>query len=653
MSKIIVMKTLIICLFVACGFSAMAQPSDFKALGDKSFNNKDYYEAAFYYEKAAGSMGITASTDVPFQQRSSGTRVLNSDDRAYIIYQLAQSYRLYENYIKALPWYQSILKDNQESKFPDTRLYYGICMRATANFPEAVNQLNQYLTTHQQADDKSALAKKEISDCMFAMDQYKNPVLAQVTRLKGSINGDGSNYSLIEKNGNVWFTSSRKENSNKQRINKIYFASNGNEPVELVIADEKSAPDAEYGTPALSARADRLYVTRWHKQGSTLVREIILFSKSGQSWDRPLVLNSNVNVAGYRSMQPHITADGRQLYYVSDRPGGSGGYDIWVSNLNTEGQAIDALNLGPKVNTNRDEQGPYYDAKQKRLVFSSKGHVGLGGFDLFETYQTNSSWSKPLNLGVPVNSPKDDLYYWISDQKDKFYVSSDRDSECCLEQFEGLDQHYVIQGRVLDCDSQRLLPGIIVSLQDSVSKVIEQEFTTSNSGTYHFDIRTNKHYRLLFQKPGYFSRTMAVRRQANQSTDTLASPELCLQSFTVGKPVVIKNILYDYGAATLRPESKVVLNKLAETMQDNPLIKIELGSHTDNIGSNAYNNKLSLQRAQECAAYMQSRGISKDRIFVRGYGESRPVAPNTIHGKDNPIGRQLNRRTEFTVLKMD
>ncbi|MEO6633662.1 MAG: OmpA family protein, partial [Mucilaginibacter sp.] len=172
---------------------------------------------------------------------------------------------------------------------------------------------------------------------------------------------------------------------------------------------------------------------------------------------------------------------------------------------------------------------------------------------------------------------------------------------------------------------------------------------TSATGNYLFEIDNKKGYRLRIEKDGYFSKIIPVTLKGS---DTLFNPLTCLQQYQVNKPIRIKNILYDFDKATLRPESKSDLDSLVKILADNPGFEIELASHTDSIGSDVYNLNLSQLRAQECVNYIISKGVNKDRLYAKGYGKNRPIAPNTFpDGTDNPAGRQLNRRTEFTVVK--
>jgi len=258
-------------------------------------------------------------------------------------------------------------------------------------------------------------------------------------------------------------------------------------------------------------------------------------------------------------------------------------------------------------------------------------------------------------MGYPMNSSKDDLYYSADNSiQGKFYISSDRESECCLNLFEGFNNPITIKGNVADCAIQHPLPGVKVSLIDSLSGRMLKNVVSCNDGLYAFTVNVKRPYRIIFEKPNYFTKSIAIANYDKLNKDTLLTDDNCLQPFEVNKPIVIKNILYDYNKADLRPESKTVLEELVKVLNDNPKINIELSSHTDSIGSDAYNINLSQARAQSCVDYIIAKGIDKTRITARGYGKSRPVAPNSMpDGTDNPDSRQLNRRTEFTVLKTE
>jgi OOP family OmpA-OmpF porin len=649
--------TITILLFIVSTVNAQYKDNP-RAFGDKAYNNKDYYEAAFYYKKAAEGLSLIPTQAIPYHATAkNASKKGKPEDRAYISYQLAESYRLYENYVEAEPWYYKVLNENYEAQYPLCRLWYGVCLRANQHFDEAITQLQQFDAAYKGDAKYKAIAQKEIANCRFAKEQYQYPVLIDIAKMKGSWFSDGSDYSMVKRDGNSYFTSSRFVKDEKVHLNRVYSIKGDSsaKPEVLQFTTDANDKEVEYGTPSFSPDGQRMYFTRWFKVGSKTTHAIYYSQLSNNEWQAPVKLNSNINAEGFNTIQPFITMDGKRMYFVSNKPGGQGGDDIWVADLDDSGNAISSINMGSTINTAMDEQAPYYDAMGKKLIYSSKGFIGLGGFDFFESTYDGINWSAPVNMGYPMNSAKDDLYY-MPDPKDanKFYISSDRESDCCLNLFEAYDKRHTLSGLVVDCDTHTALPGVKVSFVDSLSKQVIKHMVLGQSARYNFEVTTRRPYNLVLEKSGYFTKVVPVPASGRMSNDTLFNPDICLQAFKVDKPIVIQNVLYDYDKATLRPESKLVLNGVVKILQDNPKIKIELAAHTDSIGSEKYNNKLSQARAQSCVDYIVASGISETRIYAKGYGKRKPIAPNSLpNGKDNPAGRQLNRRTEFTVLKIE
>ncbi|MBK0380468.1 OmpA family protein [Mucilaginibacter segetis] len=650
-------KLLFTLIIVTAAFSAAkAQYKDNSTeLGDKAFENKDYYEAAYYYKKSAEGLSLIKREAIPYHSGTKNVKKGNPKDRAYISYRLAESYRGYENYLEAEGWYYQVLDEGYESGYPLTRYWYGVCLRANQHFDEAIKELKIFQQNYKGEEKYKTMAAKEIKNCLFAQNEYEHPFLLEVKKRKGVWNSDGSDYAITHTNQKTYFTSSRFVKNDKTHLNRVYMAAGDDSPQVIKFKDDDGIKDIEYGTPTFSADGQRMYFTRWYKVGSKITHEIYSSNFAGNEWGKPQKLNTHVNADGYNSIQPYITADGKKLFFTSNKPGGLGGQDIWVSDLDADGTPLNSKNLGDKINTAMDEQAAYYDVATRRLIYSSKGFTGLGGFDFFEANNKNNVWSVPQNMGYPINSAKDDLYYMpdTHDQK-KFYISSDRESECCLNLFEVYDKSFIVKGIVTDCDTQTALPGVKISLVDSLSKQTIAHLISAKDGVYQFNIVTHRPYNLVLEKSGYFTKVLPMPESGKVLNDTLYSPDICLQAFKVDKPIIIKNVLYDFDKATLRPESKLVLDKVVTILKDNPKMKIELAAHTDSVGTEAYNKKLSQQRAQACVDYLVQKGISESRVYAKGYGELKPIAPNSLpNGKDNPAGRQMNRRTEFTVLKIE
>lgn len=650
------MKTISFIFLIVLAFTRVSG-QDFtnpKQLGDKAFRNKDYYEAAYYYKKAAEGMNIGKQVEAPFQDGHKKKKIA-SPDNSYVSYMLAESYRLYENYLQAEGWYNIVLNGDYAAKYPLARLWYGVCLRANQHFDESIDQLQQFIAGYKGDSRYVSIANKEIANCRFAKQQYKFPVQVDAAKMQSPWNSDGSNYAIVKRDQNYWYTSSRSVKDDKKHLNGIYQAkmADAYKPVMIDFKNDEKKSELEYGTPSFNPAGDKMYFTRWYKDGSKTKYGIYTSQLQNGEWAKPEKLNTNVNADGFKTIQPFITADGKRMFFASNKPGGQGGTDIWVSDLDKQGNPVNSKNLGRTINSPLDEEAPYYDQAEKKLIYSSKGFLGLGGFDLYESAENAGQWSAAVNMGYPINSAKDDLYYYPDNaNKNKFYVSSDRASECCLDLFEVYDKRYELSGLIVDCDNHKALSGTMVSLVDSLSKQTVKKLTVNQNGRYLFSINTQRPYSLVVEKRGYFTKIISVPGPGKTHRDTLNSPDICLQAFKVNKPIALKNVLYDFNSAELKPQSKTVLDGLVMLMRNNPKIKVELSSYTDGIGSAAYNKTLSQKRAQECVNYIISKGISGRRIFAKGYGEERPIAPNTLpNGQDNPAGRQLNRRTEFTVLK--
>jgi outer membrane protein OmpA-like peptidoglycan-associated protein/tetratricopeptide (TPR) repeat protein len=643
---------------------------DYKKQGDQYFAQNNYYAAGVFYQKALNLLPDTTGKTYFYPYAQNGTfgkkKEKNAEQYQYLVYQLGEAFRNYKDYQSAEQWYSKVLQFKNNT-FPLARLWYAVCLRADQKYREAIDELRQFQTSYTQQDEYSRRATLELKSCEYALDQMTYPRLADIRKLPAPINDSGSNYAPVLIGDSFYFTSSRPLNGiNAQKenpyVNKIYRAEFSGE--HSFNAPEVHSPTSDIHTELAAATfspaSTRMYLTEWQEQKGKkkgIAHYTLVVSKKSDSgaWSAPVNLSGAANAEGYDTKEPFITPDGQYLIFSSNRPGGEGGYDLWYCPLDIDGMPSgDAVNLGPAVNTPGDETNPYFDPKKNLLIFSSNGRVGLGGFDLYKSNGNLSTglWSPPEDMGYPINSAKDDNFYYPAAAKDHFYTSSDRQSVCCLELYNVGLKHIAIAGTIYDCDTQKPLPDATVTLTDSISNKVIKQVQTNGDGKYRFEVINRKPLKLNFAKDKYFAKNMVVTSGELQASDTLFSKELCLKAFEVGKPIVIPNILYDFDKATLRPESKSVLDSLANILEDNPKLIVQMSAHTDSVGTDEYNMNLSQRRAQSCVDYLISRGIPASRMQAKGYGETRPIAPNSMpDGSDNPAGRQLNRRTEFTVLK--
>jgi len=654
------MKNLTIILLVLIANAAFAQNRDLRKRADAAYAQRDYVTAAYYYDKALQSGTATSQGSVPyFSVRES--KEAEETAVADITYHLAESYRLFQDFIQAEKYYKRVATDFEKT-YPLARYWYGVCLMTDKNLDEAIKQLQLFIKTNKNKQYID-LANKQLASCQFAKEQMTKPTLSTVDRVRDNLNGDGGDYALCANNNKYWFTSSRTVPGSSHHLNQLYFCNkdSGSYKMKVEIGQDLKG-DLQYATPSLEASGKRMYFTIWHQEGTNNVANIYLSKYVNQRWSAPQALNKLVNVPGYRAMQPCVTPDGKHLYFASNQPGGLGGTDIWQSDLDIEGEPINAVNLGSQINTPEDEQGPFFNETNHKLIYSSKGFVGMGGFDLFESLFTDGQWAKAQNMGYPLNSTKDDLYYYPDNQDPNLaFISSDRESECCLSLYKvHIDKlkpllpppppTAMLAGLVIDCATTKPLPNVTINLTDSASRQVV-EYTTTATGKYEFPLTFKHSYTLKLIKDGYFVKIIPVKFVNTLKRDTLYNPVVCQQEFKIDKPIVIDNILYAFNKYDLKPESKVILDNLVNILRDNPKIKVELSSHTDSFGPDWSNDILCQRRAESCVKYIISKGISADRLSAKGYGKRQPIAPNTLpDGKDNPAGRKLNRRTEFKVI---
>lgn len=649
-------------LLLLSGSYAQAQyVMDYKRTADNYFETKDYYSAAQYYNRALGTTKGKPEDVKPYLVEKTSKKGKQFKDEEQVIYRLAESYRMYYDYGNAEKWYAQVVNADP-ARYPMARYWYGVSLRANSKYDEALSQFRQFKQEYKGLDEYVNKVDLEIASCEFAANEMRKASKFEVTKMTGNINQGGANYAAAQPNSNtLYFTTSRPdqgevEKKNTPFVNNIYEATAGE---GNNFANEKklqlpAAKGYDQGTPALSPDGNTLYLTRWTVKNGVKTTFIASSTKQGDAWSEPKPLDASVNAEGYNSKEPFVTPDGKYLVFASNRPGGMGKYDLWYSAV-TDGQIGAAQNMGTTINTKDEEQAPFYDTKSGMLVFSSDGRVGFGGLDFFQSKGNFGNWSIPENMGYPLNSQKDDVYFATANSADgmrKGYISSDRESVCCLEIYTIKRKSKMMGGLVLDCDTKQPLTGAKITLLDTVNHKIIDQVVIDESGMYTFEVEMQKRYKVLAEKENYFSKALIANTDPLVNTDTLMNPSFCLNRYEIGKAIILKDIFYDYNKADLRTQSLVVLDTLYNIMLDNPAITIELSAHTDSKGTDQYNLKLSEARAQSCVNYLISKGIARARLESKGYGESKPIAPNTLpNGKDNPDGRQLNRRTEFKVLR--
>jgi outer membrane protein OmpA-like peptidoglycan-associated protein len=416
---------------------------------------------------------------------------------------------------------------------------------------------------------------------------------------------------------------------------------------------------------------------------------------SEDTWSEPIGLSDNINSSGYNEKSVSQSADGNTLFFASNRPGGNGGFDIYYSTKNKKGEWGPSKNLGRVINTDGDEDGPFIQFDGKTLYFSSTGHDGMGGFDIFKSEYDSASneWSNPENMGYPLNTPDDDIYFVMTkDGKTGYYATvreegmgyndiyrvkiggseennsdkklaskeakvdeNEEKSEKEVEKVEikeSQEDEKIDTGapvkllvRVVDAKTNQVIEASVKLKGQSDNITVPADSKENGIFTYMIVRENATEFMLSAEKSGYIFANKRINIPASRGEEQIIRQTLSLSKPEVGTSKTLRNIFFEFGKATFTSESYEELNKMVSFMEANPNVNVEIAGHTDNIGSDAVNKKLSQMRANKVVDYLTGKGIDRRRLNAVGYGEERPIVSND----DEVMGREINRRVEFIV----
>ena len=655
---------IILFFFFALAAPAQTDQPGYYTKGEELFKQKRYYEAIQYFEKYLSTEIKTTPRSQPFavKKKAPGKSNLNIHNEA--VYRLAESYRLINNYTLSEKWYGEAMSFSKRA-YPACPYWYGVSLRANQKYEEAFKAITAFRESYTSMDELLVGADKELENLKFIREQSsKERDGFFVTREPMPANTSAYALSAAQP-GNTVYTAVYADKMNDLFVARLYEAAgegiNGKE--KMIEIDE--APGIHNGLATFSKEGKKMFFTRWMVNNGVTTSAIYSSDKTDTGWTKPVPLPEPVNMEGSNSTQPFITTDGKYLLFSSNRKGSIGKYDIWYAALDSNFNALLVTNAGNIVNTAGDEAAPSYHQTSRTLLFSSNGHVGMGGYDIFSVkgdFQL-SNWDKPVNAGKPVNSSKDDLYFISTDEDNLWntgWLSSDRATDCCLELFAvRQDNAQYVSGSVTDCSSNEPLAGVVLTIKDPKHEgrvLLRQQ--TNGDGSYSFELKNSSRFDITAQKEGYQPANESYKAYFEAGTDTISNNNICLS--LVAQPATEQAVpglsesvtlaKFSFNQSSLGHASFYELDSLAAFMHKFTSVVVEVGGYTDGKGSEAYNINLAQKRVDACIRYLVKKGISKKRLAGKAYGECCPLEPEKINGKDNPAARERNRRVEYRVV---
>ena len=573
---------------------------------------------------------------------------------AYI--KLGQLYEFTKRFDPALAAYRSAIQLQPDS--PTSGSAYqalSSTLLRLGRYSEALPYLEKYQTMFAPQSAQGKRIARQIETARFGQEAMLHPQAVDPKPLSSVLQTTPSQYFpvLTADEQTLVFTALKPE-GDEDLMTATFNGETWSPPVSL--ASNINTPENE-GTASLSADGRMLVFTACQGRKGFGSCDLYMSQKTGSDWSNPENLGPIINTHYYES-QPALSADGRQLYFVSDRPGGKGRRDIWRSDLGTDGNWAEPVNLGEPINTPANEASPFIHANGQSLFFASEGHVGLGGYDLFIADNRGAGWSAPTNLGYPINTSEDQASLFVTANGTRAYYSFE-------EQKEGVSQKSrlytfdlpeslrdrvrpvsFLKGIVADAKTKKPLAATVELVDLKTNQIVSRVQTDTQTGQYTTVLPSGGEYALYVNVPGYLFKSLSFDFTQKTKGEGM-SLSVPLEPVAGGTSAneTLNNLFFEYGRYDLADKSLTELNRLALFMQANPAVNVEILGHTDDKGDAAANLALSQKRAQAVVAYLTKAGIQPGRIRAVGYGKTRPLVPNTT--EEN---RRLNRRIEWRAL---
>lgn len=601
------------------------------------------------FDKAAGHL---ANRQYPEAIATLKSAITLDTDFVAAHQQLGDIYRSQKDFEQAIPHYRQVAR-LAPTLTPLTWFGLGESLLLTGQYADALQALQQYVKEMPPGHEALHLTRKYIADCEFSLAAIQRPLPFDPINPGVAINSEHDEYfpKLTADHQTIIFT--RKE-KNRENFYESFRDEEENWQAASLLIGEINSERYNEGAHCISPDGKYLFFTGCNRPEGRGSCDIYVSRREGDRWGAPHNLGTPINTRGWEA-QPALSADGRTLYFVSNRPGGQGGYDLWQSSLRPDGQWGTPQNLGPSVNTHYDESAPYIHADNQTLYFASNGWPGFGDKDIFKSQRDSvGNWQRPVNLGYPINDHLEQSAFSVSMNGEQAFMAS-RGTDA----IGGLDIYFFdlpeairpapvayLKGTIVDADEETPLQAAVTITDISTNKILYQENADYEDGTFLAPLPFGKTYALHAGHVGYLFFSQNYDLDDPSKINDAYETHIVLSRIQAGRTEILNNIFFEHNRYELLPQSKSDLDQLVGFMMENKSVKIEIGGHTDNTGDHAYNQTLSENRAKAVYDYLISTGIAKEKLRYRGYGLSKPIADN-----DTEAGRQLNRRTDFKITE--
>jgi hypothetical protein len=604
--------------------------------------------------------GVTAYDYLDFSKAEIYFREAISIDKAFFeaYMMMGELLARQRRYTEAVQNYRAAIKLDSMF-FKPVFFSIGMAEMKSGDYANALSHLNVYLAQTGMSEKNTIVARKNVRNCEFALNAIKNPVPFNPISMGNAINTTDDEYwpSITADGQTLMFTRqpvSHGGPASREFPQEDFFVSyfTDNAWQQAVNAGAPLNTRQNEGAQTLSSNGRYMYFTACDRPGGMGSCDIYFSSFNDGRWSEPYNLRSPVNTSHWES-QPSISADGKKLFFSSNRPGGTGGKDLWYSVMDDRNQWSSPVNMGDKINTDGDEMSPFIHFDGKTLYFASDGRTGLGGFDIYMTRMTSdSTWSEPQNLGYPINTYNDETGLVIESGGQKAYFSSIRDKVngkdiFYFDLYESMRPTPVsyLKGKVYDKETGRLLMAKYELINLSTNKVTIRS-STDRTGNFLVCLPSGYNYGINVSKTGYLFYSENFMFEGEHTAVEPFVKKISLSPIKVGETMLLTNVFYDNDSWELKKESMSELNTLADMLHENKDLLIEIGGYTDSTGTSDYNMVLSEKRAMSVVTYLVEKGISNDRLKFKGYGNTSPIGDNITEE-----GRKLNRRTEAKIIQ--